>query len=130
MQRGVHEDIIRFASLFIKRMRGAGIPMFASEMMRDRKRQDELFAQGRSSAPAGMSPHQYGLAVDIIHSKKGWKLTKREWEIYGHIGDEVAQMAGLKIESGKTWTKPWDPAHWQIIDWREIAYNPKKPLTE
>ena len=78
-----------------------------------------------------MSPHNKGCAVDIVHSVKGWGLTDRQWLVVGHVGKEVAAAKGFKLEWGGDWrNKPsdiigWDPAHWQVTDWRDVRINPR-----
>jgi hypothetical protein len=64
------------------------------------------------------------LAVDIISATKAWDLSKKQWDVIGCIGKEIARKRNLKIDWGGDWDF-WDPAHWQIADWRKYrtAYN-------
>lgn len=116
---GAHPAILEFERAFIRRMSKLGIPVFASEVMRSAKRQDELHALGNSKARGGRSPHQWGCAVDLVHSVRGWSLSAKEWEIFGHVGEEVAKAKGLKLNWGGVW-EFFDPAHWEIEDWQDI----------
>jgi len=119
-REGAHPDIIEFERVFIKRMSKLGVPMFAHEMVRTAERQDDLYALGNSRAKAGQSAHQYGCAVDIVHSTKAWGLSEKEWLLVGHVGKELITQKGLAIAS-LAWGGDWsfyDPAHWEIIDWR------------
>lgn len=120
----VHPQIVEFWKAMHKECSARRIPIKAFEFLRTRERQDELHAQGRSNARAGQSPHQYGLAVDIISATKGWDLSKKQWDVIGSIGKEIARKRNIKLEWGGDW-EFWDPAHWQIADWKKYrtAYN-------
>ena len=56
--------------------------------------------------------------MDIVHASRAWNLTKKEWDVLGSIGKEIARKRNLKMEWGGDW-KFYDPAHWQIKDWRD-----------
>lgn len=114
--------IVRFERAMVADLRSRGIPMFAHCVMRSCFDQQAVYMAGRSNAPPGQSPHQYGLAVDLIHGVHGWELHKRSWAIIGHIGKEVAARIGVRVEWGGDWQDPWDPAHWQVANWRELVH--------
>lgn len=116
---GAHPDLVEFHKAFQARMRKLGVPMFAVEVLRTPERQNELQAEGKSRAKAGQSPHQFGLAMDYVHSLKAWNISKAEWAIIGHIGKEVAQQRGLKMTWGGDW-EFYDPAHWEVTFWKAI----------
>lgn len=116
---GAHPDLIEFERKFVKAAKAYSIPIFASEMWRSPERQQQLFHEGFSKALPNQSPHQFGLAVDIIHSTKGWDLTHKEWAMLFTIGKEVARKMNIEIENGFNW-KFYDPAHWQIKDWKTL----------
>lgn len=117
--QGVHPDIVSFWKAFCVACKGRNIPVMAFEMLRTEQRQMELYAQGRTKAKAGESPHQYGLAVDVVPLVNGqptWSISKKQWDIIGAIGKEVARKRNIKIEWGGDWG--WDYAHWEIMGWR------------
>lgn len=117
---GAHPDIVEFTRCMVKRLAKHGIPVFASEVIRSPERQDDLYALGTTRAKGGQSAHQYGCAVDIVHSVQGWGLSEREWKLIGHVGKELIAQKGLRVESF-AWGGDWgfyDPAHWQIADWK------------
>lgn len=128
---GAHPAILEFARLLIDRMAALGVPMFVAECIRTNKRQDELFALGHSRAKAGQSAHNYGCAVDIVHSTLSWNLSRKQWQLIGHVGQELAKQKGLAVHSlvwGGGW-KFYDPAHWELKTWRMEKENfpwPKK----
>lgn len=121
VRKGADARIIIFADKLISRMAKLGVPMFAHNMVRTWDEQDALKAQGVSNASGGQSPHNFGLAVDIVHSIKAWDLTRESWDDIGHIGKEVAKQNGVPIVWGGDWSRPWDPAHWELKNWRSRA---------
>jgi len=121
-REGAHPDILEFDRRFVKEMAALGVPVFAAEIWRSAKRQDELYKLGNSKAKGGQSPHQAGMAVDMIHSIKGWDMTEDQWGLFEHVGKEVIARAGLDIVS-LAWGGDWnfyDPAHWEINSWKKV----------
>ncbi|TIV40708.1 MAG: M15 family metallopeptidase [Mesorhizobium sp.] len=121
-REGVNMHLLGFYDAFQRQLRALGVPMFAAEFVRSPERQDELRALGTSKALRGQSPHQYGLAFDLVHSKLGWDLTRQQWSLLGHIGKSVAARGRMKIDWGGDW-EFYDPAHWQVRGWRLLAPN-------
>jgi D-alanyl-D-alanine carboxypeptidase len=121
---GACEEILIFERKFLAKMQTIGIPMYSHCVMRTRVEQAAIFAAGHSKAKPGFSPHQYGYAVDIVHSVFGWNMPDGDrgkcWQLIGAIGKEVAAAASIDIEWGGDWDF-YDPAHWQIKNWRELA---------
>jgi hypothetical protein len=117
---GMHPDLLEFEKLLIRRMAALGVPMFAHSGIRSAAEQEALFADGVTKAKGGESPHNYGMAVDVVHSVLAWNLTRRQWDLVGHVGKEVAAARGLKLEWGGDW-RFYDPAHWQLAGWRLLA---------
>ena len=69
------------AGQIIKRMADKGWPAVRhGDFIRSAAEQKRLRAAGRSKAGPWESPHQYGLAVDIIHATRGWDVSDRFWE--------------------------------------------------
>lgn len=131
---GVHADILDFYKAFRKELHDRKIPMMAFCFVRTSAEQVKMKANGVSNAGPGQSPHQYGLAVDIIHYRRGWDLTRKEWQLIGLIGLEVARKRNLKINWGGDETQlpefqdpkdrfRWDPAHWELSDWKKLKQN-------
>jgi len=118
---GADERIVTFARKFVVRMENLGVPMFPHVFVRSREDQQVAFDSGVSRAKPGQSPHQYGLAVDIVHGIKAWDLSRESWALIGHIGKEIATQNGLKVVWGGDFKSIWDPAHWELADWRDIA---------
>lgn len=115
---GAHPEIIEFGRLLVKRMRRLDVPMFEVTMWRTMADQQSAYVLGHSNAKPGESAHNFGCAVDVIHGVKGWNLTRQEWSIIGHVGKELAEQRGLKVTWGGDWRRLWDPAHWELTEWR------------
>lgn len=115
---GAHPEILEFERLLIKRLKKYGVPMFAHCVMRGEAEQNRVYIQGYSKSKWGQSAHNYGCAVDVIHGLKGWEIPRKSWEIIGHMGDELASQKGWKIKWGGTFKVPWDPAHWELENWK------------
>lgn len=116
---GALPKLVEFEGKLVKRMRALGVPMFAHNMIRSAAEQEKLLRDGVSRAGGGQSAHNYGLAVDIVHSARGWDLKAKEWALIGHVGKEVAKACGVKVEWGGDWNF-YDPAHWEVEDWRVL----------
>lgn len=108
-----------FVPVFLRRMDALGVPMFAYCIWRSFDEQEAVRKAGNSKAGAGGSPHQYGCAVDLIHSIRGWGLNKQQWAVIGHVGKEVAASLGLRVVWGGDWDF-YDPAHFEVKDWRDV----------
>lgn len=122
-RRGAQSDILDFERSLIAKLKSIGIPMFAHCVMRDPVEQNRLLRDGFSKAGAGQSPHQYGYAVDIIHSTLPWDIhledhefARKCWALIGELGKEVSQTIGVPVDWGGDW-KFYDPAHWELKDW-------------
>nr|QJB21399.1 MAG: hypothetical protein [Microvirus sp.] len=112
-----HPRIVEFERLLIRRLRKLDVPMYAHCVWRSPDEQDAAFKRGVTKARAGQSPHNWGCAVDIVHCRKHWGLTERQWRVVGHVGKELAAQRSLHVTWGGDW-KFWDPAHWELADWQ------------
>lgn len=116
---GLHPWLLEFGPLLVRRMAKLGVPMFCHCAVRSAEDQAKAFAEGHSKLRDG--PHMYGLAIDVVHGTRAWGLTRRQWDLVGHVGEELAKQRGLELEWGGRWRNPWDPAHWQVRGWRTVA---------
>lgn len=118
-REGGHLLIREFEKAFIKRMKALNVPMYCHCMVRTPNEQGKVFVGGFSNNDGTKPyPHRH-CAVDIVHSVFQWGMTKQQWQIIGHIGKEVAKVRGIDITWGGGWNNPYDPAHWQLREWRE-----------
>lgn len=126
---GAHPMILEFQRIMVKRMAKLGVPMYAHCTVRTEDEQRKLFVDGftKDSPDDGLWPHR-GTAVDIVHGVKQWGLDKRQWALVGHVGKNVVAPAiGAKMVWGGDW-KFYDPAHWELANWREIAHEYPWPI--
>ena len=114
-----HPDIVTFYRKFQAELENRGIPLYAFEFYRSNVRQDRLREMGVSKAAAEQSPHNWGCAVDMVHSTLYWDLTPKQWAVIGAIGKEVARKLKIKVVWGGDW-KFYDPAHWELAHWRDL----------
>lgn len=136
---GAYPKLRLFETKFVNRFAKIGIPMFAHNMIRTAQEQEALFVRGVTKSRAGKSPHNFGLAVDLIHPLLLWdNMTPDMWKMVGHVGKEVAKQNGVSIVWGGDWSDPdgdgigWDPAHWEIADWKNLKGKfpwPEPPKT-
>lgn len=117
---GSDQRIVDFAQAFTSELAKRGMPFFVHAYLRTQWEQDAMFERGVSKARWGQSPHNFGMAVDIVHFGRYWDLTKREWDVIGLIGKEVARKRAVKVSWGGDW-KFYDPAHWELTEWRDIV---------
>lgn len=118
------ERIVKFARSFVKALQAHGVPARCTEVYRGKERQNALKAQGRSRASFGQSAHNYGMACDVIHADLGWDMNRVQWALFGIIGKEIARRQHLSLVWGGDWDF-WDPAHWELADWR-VSKEAKK----
>lgn len=120
VREGAHPDILEFERLLIKALRVRKVPMFAHSIVRGENEQNAAFAHGNSKARYGQSPHNFGCAVDIVHGRVAWALSKKQWDIIGHLGKSVAKSHNLKVTWGGDFKSLYDPAHWELTQWKTL----------
>lgn len=130
----------RWAALFIEYARKRGVPLYVHCCFRGEAEQNEANQKGNSKAPYPRSAHNIAEAVDIVHSVYHWDLTPKEWQFLqvlaqlalnrvnatlpsGPIYNEQGQRVGwsqpkLALVWGGTFTSIYDPAHWEVADYR------------
>lgn len=133
---GAAPELLDFISVFYNRMDGRGIPVYAQCVIRTHEQQLAEFIEGDSKIDPRkrLWPHR-GTAADIIHSVHGWNLSEYEWLIFGEVGKELAIQRSIAITWGGDWIKAgsnarvgWDPAHWELKNWKLLA--PSYPWKE
>lgn len=118
----LHPDMQPAARAFVEATKGR-LPVRIFETLRPAARQDELYKQGTSRAKAGKSPHNFGLAFDVILDLDSPLWAPDTW-------------AGLKRKGGPD--GPWDtgivrPSHGVYVVereavlrvWREVGRQAK-----
>lgn len=138
--------LMRWAAMTQEYARKRGIPLYVHSAFRTRNEQNQLVARGVSRTPYPNSAHNIGEAVDIVHGTYHWEMTRQEWDMIGILGQRaldrlnatLAKSRQLNLTWGGTWSKPWDPAHWEISDYRQrtreltvntaVRYTPRRIL--
>jgi len=128
----------RWAAMVVMAARKRGIPLYVHCALRGKDEQDRLVAEGFSRSTYPNGAHNIGEAVDIVHSVYDWRATKDEWFFIHTLGQDCLRRlnAGLPVKPTKlaplgklhlNWggddqtakdTFRWDPAHWEISDFR------------
>ncbi len=96
-----------------------GVKLLVSETYRTNERQDELYAQGRTTpgniitnAVGGASPHNYGLALDVVQMTNG----QADWSDSAQITPQIAAVGKAQgFEWGGEWKGSFqDYPHFQM----------------
>lgn len=119
--RGVDPDLKEWAQKYVRRCATLGIPIYVHTAYRSPAIQTMKYVQGTSRAKAGQSAHQYGLAVDAVHSVLAWNMNEDQWLVLHHIAFEVAKSCKVKLVNlnAKGAGKFYDPAHYQVENWKD-----------
>lgn len=118
------------AARVIIRARGLDIPLYVHSAFRTSSEQKRLMERGVTKTLK--SAHTIGEAFDLVHGVYHWDLTEREW-LYIHwlVQDELRKLNATLKAADKlalNWggndgtsadTFKWDPAHWEILDYRK-----------
>lgn len=129
--RGTHTYLQAFSGLLMGYFDMACIPLYVHCAFRDKLAQDAMRQTGMSKLGWPLSGHNRGYAVDIVHGRFAWDLTRREWNAIGAVGkrlwdaymQKLPSEQRLEIEWGGDWSNPWDPAHWEIKGFQKLAFN-------
>jgi hypothetical protein len=98
-----------------------GLPLYVHTAYRTPEVQAQKLAAGLSQLAEG--PHQRGVAVDLVHSGKGWDLTRDQWKFIHWIVKEVHEShkgAGIQLRWGGDFKTLYDPAHYELHPWRTV----------
>lgn len=117
---GAHPDIVAFEKKFIAKLVKLDIPVYAHNMVRTPAEQEGMWVRGVSRI-RGHQPYSHkGCAVDIVHSIHHWNISEGSWKMLGFIGKELAKQNGIEIDWGGDWKDFYDPAHWQLSQWKTL----------
>jgi hypothetical protein len=126
---GAPKPLLDFAYRFYRRTQAINVPMYAHTVWRSPQLQRRLYDDGYSNLKSGA--HQRSCAIDFVHSDYHWDLHRDRsvnrdlWEYIGTIGKECARITGVKMRWGGDWRDPWDPAHWELENWRDFPEVPE-----
>jgi peptidoglycan L-alanyl-D-glutamate endopeptidase CwlK len=111
----LHEAIRPKVQCLDKAAKEQGITIVYTEAYRSIESQNEIYQQGRTKpgpiitkAQGGQSLHNYGLAVDIMDSKKGLNLNEDVWQSLGEMGNRCG------LSWGGSWNTFPDRPHFEF----------------
>lgn len=124
-----HADtrLMIWSAMLIEAARKRGIPLYVHCAFRTAAEQHQMVVRGVSRTSYPNSAHNIGEAVDIVHGVYHWEMTRQEWDLIGVLGQLCLDRfnagrpkdAQLHLTWGGKWRSPWDPAHWEIADYRQ-----------
>lgn len=103
---GLEPALAEFYTLFQRAMAKLGVPVHADVAFVSKAVQARWFVLGESADLPGQSPYNTGFAVSVVHSVKGRDLPCVAWEVFAHVGREVAAKLGLGVQWGGV-VAPW-----------------------
>lgn len=147
----VDRRLMRWAALLVEAARKRDVPLWVHCAFRTRAEQERLKAEGFTRLHWPNGAHNVGEAVDIVHGKFGWDMSPHEWMLIYKLGQECLRKLNATLPpkqrlelnwGGDDGTKSdrfrWDPAHWEIADYRQrirplkalepVRYMPRKIL--
>jgi hypothetical protein len=94
---------------------------------RDREEQEKAFADGKSKARFGESPHNYTMAVDAVPYPIDWEDRERMSYFAGQVV-ATARSMGIDLIWGGDWNNDTevkdngfdDLPHFEILNWRDL----------
>lgn len=122
----LHPEVKNRAVRLMERMKELGKPIIIFETIRSAKRQNELYAQGRTTPGSIVTDgralegyHSFGLAFDAIFKDYKWSPPSEDW--WKTLGEE-----GEKL--GLTWGGRWDTSfggdrphfQYQVCPWQDL----------
>jgi peptidoglycan L-alanyl-D-glutamate endopeptidase CwlK len=115
----------KFAEFLARAEKELGMDLFITSGYRDMAKQEQLYSQNPSNAPAGRSYHNYGFAIDVNsntpHLRKA--SSKQKWIDSGLVA--LGKELGMKW--GGDFHSYHDPVHFVFkpkdIDTLQAYYN-------
>lgn len=99
-----------FQRAFVRHMAGIGIPAYCDVGYLTRADEVGLYVRGESDTLSPALSHASGHVVSLAHGLRGREMDKLCWEVFSHVGHEVAGRLGLGVQWGGM-SAPWQ---WSI----------------
>lgn len=99
-------DAEEFVRAFVRHMAGIGIPAYCDVGYLTRADEIGLWVRGESDELFPVFSHASGRVVSIVHSLRGRHMHAQCWNVFAHVGYEVAGKLGLGVQWGSEET-PW-----------------------
>lgn len=122
----VDRRLMRWAAVFVELARKRGIPLYVHTAFRTEAEQAKVNSAGNSKAAYPRSAHNIGEAVDVVHGVYHWTMTRQEWALLHVLGlraldlvnRDLKKVDKLQLVWGGSFKSLYDPAHWEIADYR------------
>lgn len=137
-----HADIrlMYWSARFTEAAKKRGIPLYVHCALRGEAEQRRVYAAGNSKARYPSSAHNIGEAVDIVHGVFHWDMTRAEWDYLHTLGKLVLDRVNAELNKDQKLHLTWgggfkslyDPAHWEVADYRQrlrpLPDGPERPM--
>jgi peptidoglycan L-alanyl-D-glutamate endopeptidase CwlK len=117
-------ETLKLANAFLANCEAASVDVLVTCTLRTFAEQDALYAKGRTeagmivtNAKGGQSPHQYGMALDVVpleHGKPIWQASDPIWAIVGVCGVNAGLEWGANFPGSFK-----DIPHFQRSNWKD-----------
>lgn len=104
-------ELADFVQGFLGMMESLTIPAICDVGYLSRADEARLYVLGVIDAMSATSPHATGRTVSLCHAVRGRNLSPMCWDVFAHVGKEVAQKRGIK---GVQWGGSAAPWSWCI----------------
>lgn len=113
------------------------IPLYVHTALRSKAVQNQHVRDGTSKAKYPLSAHNIGEAVDLVHGTYHWDMSRQEWAMIHTLGrlaldrvnSRLAAADWLSLTWGGHFKTLYDPAHWEISDYRHRTRELPEPLS-
>lgn len=133
-----HTDprLIVFGATLVQMASKREIPLYVHTALRTKAAQDAAVQAGNSKASYGRSAHNIGEALDIVHGVFHWQMNISEWKLIHALGllaldnvnTHLKTENKLRLNWGGDFKTLYDPAHWEISDYRRRLVPLPAPL--
>lgn len=124
-----HTDprLMVFGATLVQMAQKRQIPLYVHTALRSEREQNKAKAAGNSKASYGRSPHNIGEALDIVHGVFHWSMNRSEWALLHALGRLALDNVNTRLKAANKLELVWgggfkslyDPAHWEISDFRQ-----------
>lgn len=115
-RRGAYAPLLAWEHSFVDRFRKLGVPTHCGRFVIPAREIEGMSPLGRDL----LEPHVLGYACDMYHSTLGSDMPNICWEIFQHVGEEIAEQQGLNLLWGGV-DRPWS---WTCADWVQWRWSP------
>lgn len=108
---GLHPELADFVQGFLSFMESLGIPAYVDLGYRTRADEARQYVMGILDDLPPSSPHATGLTVSISHAVRRRHMSTMCWDVFAHVGAEVARKRFIQGVQWGGYSAPWS---WSI----------------